>query len=1105
MDMLLEASGHGHSRYHHAPSSLAYGKGSSTLSYYEEQSQSGYHPAADAQDQDQDQDQDEEPIDAPAPAPSANEVTHELWLNKTPQPRGRHAKDPHAEYIRFDCKDVDDLETNLAEYLLAPTAPAEHATIEFHFPVTAAFMVYTRDFKREAGAVWTPADVTDLVRRTAVSVVEVLQDTPNPKDQIVRQKAVARIIVEAVQRADGFRYSFHNNWLSREDRAHRFSYFCNDSTLNKGRAANSGVGTENRRITKPVYACKGLIAIKFSVTKNNLEVHYRHVPLHKTFAERAPPPRRESKRRRLLEILDPKAVGRLPKRQGRPPKEKDKSVQPGPPKKKGRPKSANRQPPKGRNVNTHAQQPTDEGLQPMIDFLGSAEREIPVTAEGAPEHGLDSDADSNSGGIIMIGDDDAADITPFPREKVREMQTHHPPQKKPKLPQPMFPGQMEGSFQNGNITWGTAASTNRSPKTADRDGKEKYQSGAGVDDAASVAPSELELLKQQLAATQQRLDRLESEKRQPQPYPPYPPPYQYPQYPYPPPPQWYYPPPPPSQLKPPSPKQPQYTVSDASWVHVGPPASATPTMYPGGPPHPNANTVAPRPQVAQQASQNTRSPALQGQSSLPPSKPDVPARPGSDDSCAQSAEKGPQPRPAATDEENNGGADTEPLAQPESAPTTRTEAPLASHESARSEVLSQDRPDFQAQDPSTRATPQPPPQVRPASTPGQPAPRPEEPAAPPKDAQTQLFGAPSTPAVALGMPTMGVLRPVYAADAPTFHVHANTPTPSKCPSRQPLEGILKLVDAPNIPSARETFDQSEDARKKGYFHNTLDAVKPPTLPSTPSAVTPRTFRNTTAAVKTPTSAEPSFANQNQPYVWNGPTYAPGYGPQRQVNQSNVPSHGSQHHAYPPPQGHPPPQGYPYPYPSPYPPPQYPYTGYGPPPPGSFPPRPTPPAGGKNHGKWQAYPPPPPPPQPAVAPPKQGGRAPPGYEDLRAQMVAHADIVPAPGLTTGDRSAESAQPDGKGKELEPAADDTAKDAGTAHAKLANVSGLRVDTNAASGCTNAEGDNNQPQPRSAVTVSSSGSTDESVETAPEQVEQEVDGHQGGGNDSDVSEEA
>ena len=58
-------------------------------------------------------------------------------------------------------------------------------------------------------------------------------------------------------------------------------------------------------VRKPVYDCKGVIHVKFSAVKQNLEVQYRHIPLHKTYEERAPPPRNGSKRRKLMELYNP--------------------------------------------------------------------------------------------------------------------------------------------------------------------------------------------------------------------------------------------------------------------------------------------------------------------------------------------------------------------------------------------------------------------------------------------------------------------------------------------------------------------------------------------------------------------------------------------------------------------------------------------------------------------------------------------------------------------------------------------------------------------------------------------------------------------------------
>ena len=73
--------------------------------------------------------------------------------------------------------------------------------------------------------------------------MEAMTPMPDPKDNMKKQRVIAKACVEAVQRADGNRYTFHNNWWSKEDEANRFSYYCNDSILNKGRSANGGAGT----------------------------------------------------------------------------------------------------------------------------------------------------------------------------------------------------------------------------------------------------------------------------------------------------------------------------------------------------------------------------------------------------------------------------------------------------------------------------------------------------------------------------------------------------------------------------------------------------------------------------------------------------------------------------------------------------------------------------------------------------------------------------------------------------------------------------------------------------------------------------------------------
>jgi hypothetical protein len=150
--------------------------------------------------------------------------------------------------------------------------------------------------------------------KVPLSIREALQPTADPKDKMRKQRAVAKCCVDTIQRIDGYRYSFHNCWNSREDDSFRFSYYCNDSLLNKDRAANGKGAKLGKRATKPVYDCKGVLSIKFSATKQTLDVFYKHVPIHKTYEERAPPPRKDSKRRKYLEENDPDALARLASR-----------------------------------------------------------------------------------------------------------------------------------------------------------------------------------------------------------------------------------------------------------------------------------------------------------------------------------------------------------------------------------------------------------------------------------------------------------------------------------------------------------------------------------------------------------------------------------------------------------------------------------------------------------------------------------------------------------------------------------------------------------------------------------------------------------------------
>jgi hypothetical protein len=465
-------------------------------------------------------------------AAAAASAPLEKWT-KTIHPRGRQARDPLAQVVQHQVINMEAMKQHLGDYLADPTYPAEHTTIEFTFPTSAAFMVYTADYLGSKDSHRARASILSKVNRTAISVIDALNQ-PDPKEQLRKQKSIAKSIVEAMADLDGFRYSFHNNWLSKEDEACRFSYYCNDSTLNKGRAANEGAGMEGKKKVKPVYDCKGAIWIKFSITKNNLEVQYRHIPVHKTYEERAPPPRRDSKRRKLMELFNP---DKLPKigRKRRPEDQVEK------------PKKRRATEPPQLEADSGTEEARQEGLAPLMDFLGAANEEARM-APGAAGETAEMLQESNSGTPV------------FPTEKLqalkdnpnrrggtgKELRVTRPIKRTPGLP-----GMMSGYMAGDLITWGERGS-HKSAAASPTVGAEPL--AVIVDAAAEAGPSttsqapgqmsELDLLKAKLAEAEARIHNLEAEKTRPQslgppgwpPPPGPPPPPQQQQYSYPPPP-----------------------------------------------------------------------------------------------------------------------------------------------------------------------------------------------------------------------------------------------------------------------------------------------------------------------------------------------------------------------------------------------------------------------------------------------------------------------------------------------------------------------------------------------------------------------------------------
>lgn len=243
---------------------------------------------------------------------------NEIWTRPAPKPRGRAPNDPNGKKVTFRCQTIEDLENSLRQYLNLPFHPPDHTTLEFHYGMEAAFLVAKVHLKSHM----TAAEAHNAVfsEKSVVSVLNALSWNDDPKEMKYKQRAIAKACAEAIMRVDRYKYSYNNEWVSKEDQASRISYYCNDSTSNKMRSINAAKPTQGmasklgvidgadlggKRAGKPVYDCHGYIAIKFSAVKQNLEVSYRHIPIHKTYDERAPAPRRGSKRRRLMEMYSP--------------------------------------------------------------------------------------------------------------------------------------------------------------------------------------------------------------------------------------------------------------------------------------------------------------------------------------------------------------------------------------------------------------------------------------------------------------------------------------------------------------------------------------------------------------------------------------------------------------------------------------------------------------------------------------------------------------------------------------------------------------------------------------------------------------------------------
>jgi hypothetical protein len=146
----------------------------------------------------------------------------------------------------YQCNSLQELEYSLRSYLEDPPAEAEHASCQITLLATASLVVPESD-PTDASA-RNPGSLNRKAPEYAPqSVLETLAPVAaDPKDMMKRQRAASKLCVAAIQRVDGYRYSFHNNWKSGEEDAYRFSYYCNDSLLNKDRVANGKAGSQGK-------------------------------------------------------------------------------------------------------------------------------------------------------------------------------------------------------------------------------------------------------------------------------------------------------------------------------------------------------------------------------------------------------------------------------------------------------------------------------------------------------------------------------------------------------------------------------------------------------------------------------------------------------------------------------------------------------------------------------------------------------------------------------------------------------------------------------------------------------------------------------------------
>ncbi|KAI4720602.1 hypothetical protein E4T48_03137 [Aureobasidium sp. EXF-10727] len=255
------------------------------------------------------------------------------------QPRARRPHRPRKDYTNLDTvfESLDDLKTALRQYMdnaTTPDALPQYVSCAMTLSIHAALPLKspTETSRPRRRSSYVPFDgfgdeldlgghdeqqhqqeqeqEQDQEQQLEYKTVLELVNIDDLKQRQIWQRAAAKGIVQQIQHLDGFKYCFNNNWSSKDDNGYRYSYTCLDSLENKDRHANGfratnaatrRPGANTRGVRKPTYDCKGQIAVKFSAMRQSVEVVYKHHAIHKTVAERRPPPRKDSKRKSVTQ------------------------------------------------------------------------------------------------------------------------------------------------------------------------------------------------------------------------------------------------------------------------------------------------------------------------------------------------------------------------------------------------------------------------------------------------------------------------------------------------------------------------------------------------------------------------------------------------------------------------------------------------------------------------------------------------------------------------------------------------------------------------------------------------------------------------------------